>query len=179
MGKIAYRRAAPDWVHPKHVVYGKECDQPLKDGTKLLADQAYWDEAKHKWDLGFVHIYDNQVVGGPEKHVWAPKSVGIKSETMEEYYGARPVAEDYSPAWTPEQATAWQVYEEVTPGTPISVVYPNLDTMADTIAKECGHGFQAMRNKILATLEHGWWYIPVSAFEPGGTHYGRQFQEVV
>lgn len=171
MGKIAYRRVAPDWVHPKSTRDGNKY-QPLCDGTTLLAQQAEWDLWSQQWDKGLVQDTTYVTVR------WIPIPPGCAEGTVVDYYGKRPDPKDYSPTWTPEQATAWQVYEEVTEGTPISPVYPDLDTMARTIAKECGHSFEAMRNKILATLEYGWWYIPVSQFEAGGPHYGKQFKEV-
>jgi hypothetical protein len=168
MGKIAYRRVAPDWVHPTYVVYGTETLKPLRDGTKLLADQAQWDEYQRQWARGMVQV-DGEYI---------PMSQRNKAEGIVHYYGLRPDPLWYSPAWTPEQATAWQVYEEVTIGTPISPVYPDLNTMVRKIAEECGHSYEAMRNKILATLEHGWWYVPVTEFEPEGKYYGMKFKEV-
>lgn len=132
MGKIAYRRVAPDWEHPKSDRDGSSF-KPLLDGAQLAVD-----------------ITEDNTAA----------------------------LEFYMPRWTPGQATAWQVYEEVTEGTPISEVYPDLDTVARKIAAEYGHGFEAMRNKILATLEHGWYYVPVKEFEFGGKYYGMKFKEV-
>ncbi|BDD79640.1 hypothetical protein [Burkholderia phage FLC9] len=168
MGKIAYRRVAPDWVHPTYQVYGEDHYRPLRDGTKLIAEQAQWDRWQELWNAGLVED-DSEIVALSQSH----KAKGIVL-----YYGARPEASRYTPAWTPEQATGWQVYEEVTEGTPITKVYPDLNTMAREIAEECGHSYEAMRNKILATLEHGWWYVSVPEFEFGGKYYGRQFKEV-
>lgn len=167
MGKIAYRRVAPDWEHPRD---DRGYYKPLYDGTKLLAHQAEWDLKKQKWDEGLVRDDNNAC--------WVPIPCGAVLAGMEAYYGPRPDPENYSPAWTPEQATAWQVYEETTEGTPISFVYPDLDTMARKIAQEYGHSVEAMRNKILATLECGFWYVPVKEFEPGGVYHGRKFKEV-
>lgn len=169
MGKIAYRRVAPDWEHPKHERWGRVVWKPLEDGTRLLADQAEWDLWLEKWNEGLVSDGSNGR--------WKPIPDDCFVAGMEVYYGKRPDPADYSPAWTPEQATAWQVYEEVSEGTPISKVYPDLDTMAREIAQEYGHSFEAMRNKILATLEFGYWYIPVSAFEVGGPYYDQKFKE--
>lgn len=175
MGKIAYRRVAPDWVHPtdadgRHI--------PLFDGTKLLAEQAHWDECAVRWAQGEVFGYLGVGIDDKTIHDWSPKTPHDLDMTMEHYYGDRPNPAYYSPAWTPEQATAWQVYEEVSEGTPISKVWMDLDTMAREIAEEHGHSYEAMRKKILATLEHGWWYVMPPEFEPGGKYGSMTFQEV-
>jgi hypothetical protein len=133
MGKIAYRRVAPDWQHPKHVVHGQERWKPMYEYASRAG-----------------HLAEGITAGD----------------------------EFYMPNWTPEQATAWQVYEEVTEGTPITKVYPDLNTMAREIAEECGHSYEAMRKKILASLQYGYWYVPVPKFEVGGEYHDLELKEI-
>lgn len=160
MGKIAYRRVAPDWEHPKEMHNGKEVYKPLRDGTKYFVELADWEIEKNTFDRQYPALR------GTEE--------GLKK--YESLYGEKPNPDHYTPFWEPEKATAWQVYEEVTEGTPITKVYPDLDTMAREIAAEHGHSFEAMRKKILATVEEGLWYVPVSKFEEGGEYanYGEK-----
>lgn len=165
MGKIAYRRVPPYWIHPTHVVYGKERFKPLHDGVFFARDTAEWDKHYAKWEEGLME----QTFDG--RRSWAPIPPDAVAAGFEVLFGRRPNPANYSPVWTPEQATAWQVYEEVSEGTPTSKVYPDLDTMAREIAAECGHSFEAMRKKILATLQYGFWYISVKEFEEGGKYY--------
>jgi hypothetical protein len=169
MGKIAYRRVAPNWEHPRDA---KGRFIPLMDGTQLVAHQQHWDECRKRWEeSNEVYTLIGVRTDGRDLHGWTKRDGHALDMSMEHYYGDRPVATDYTPAWTIQEATAWQVYEEVTPGTPISEVYPDLDTMARKIAHLYGHSFGAMKAKILASVNEGKWYVPVKEFEPGGTHY--------
>lgn len=165
MGKIAYRRVPPYWIHPMYVTHGRELHRPLHDGARFAEDMAEWQKHRAKWDEGLME----QTFG--DRRSWAPIPPDAVAAGFERLFGYCPKAENYAPVWTPEQATAWQVYEEVSEGTPISKVYPDLDTMAREIAAECGHSFEAMRKKILATVEYGFWYIDVKEFEEGGKYY--------
>lgn len=171
MGKIAYRRVAPDWEHPVSRRDGSGY-QPLHDGMLFQKQYDQWKHWEQLWEQGQIETERNgRTVNEPIPDDAFAAGIAV-------YYGQCPDPKDYSPQWTPEQATAWQVYEEVSEGTPISCVYPSLDMMAETIAKECGHNVAAMRNKILATLERGYWYIPVPEFDVGGKYHGQQFKEV-
>lgn len=165
MGKIAYRRVPSYWIHPTHKVDGVECFKRLHDGWRFAVDLADWEKHRTKWDEGLMEeCYDG-------RRTWAPIPPDALVAGFETLFGYRPRLEEYSPIWTPEQATAWQVYEEETEGTPISKVYPDLDTMAREIAAEQGYSFEAMRKKILATVEFGLWYIDTKEFEVGGKYY--------
>jgi hypothetical protein len=175
MGKIAYRRVAPEWEHPKDE-QGRYI--PLRDGMLLNAQQKQWDEYKTRWAQGEVHQLMGVGPDGREIYDWAPKEAHELDMSLEHYYGDRPSIVDYGPAWPSGYATAWQVYEEVTEGTPISKVFPDLDTMAREIAQTHGHTYEAMRKKILATLQHGWWYEEVKHFEKYGKYSSMTFAEV-
>jgi hypothetical protein len=175
MGKIAYRRVAPNWEHPRDA-NGRYI--PLRDGTKLIAEQQHWDECRKRWDeSNEVYTLIGVRPDGRDLHSWTKRDGHAMHMSMEHYYGDRPNPAHYTPAWTIQEASAWQVYEEVTDGTPISEVYPDLDTMARKIAYAYGHSFLAMKAKILASVNEGKWYVPVSEFEVGGKYYDQELKE--
>jgi len=55
----------------------------------------------------------------------------------------RPTPYYYMPVWTEEQAPGWQMYENVSEGTPISPVFPTPEALATWLAeqKSDGHGW--------------------------------------
>ncbi|HEU4649484.1 MAG TPA: hypothetical protein VFS33_10525 [Gemmatimonadales bacterium] len=55
-----------------------------------------------------------------------------------EWEGSPPNREYYRPDWTPEQTTAYQVYETVSEGTPKSPVFLTLDALVDWLVEQ-GH----------------------------------------
>lgn len=161
MGKIAYRQVSPDWAHP---IDSQGYYIPLFNGACLVIDQDAFQVQKTKWEEeGLMDV------GGELRH-WIPIPMDAQAAGFEAIVGTAPDPKNYMPVWKPEEATAWQVYKEVTEGTPISVVYSDLNTMARTIAEECGHSFMAMKEKIVFMLKTGKNY-PVKEFEIGGRYY--------
>jgi hypothetical protein len=95
------RRVPKGWEHPKDGAHYR----PLFDGS-FSDELARWKDRKAAWDRGEREDY----------------AVG---ETMpfEEWDGHEPVREDYRPDWPAEQCVCFQVYENVSEGTPISPVF--------------------------------------------------------
>jgi hypothetical protein len=50
---------------------------------------------------------------------------------FEEYYGKTPSPEDYRPSWPKKERTAYQLYETVSEGTPISPVFETIEALVD------------------------------------------------
>jgi hypothetical protein len=101
------RRVPPGWAHPTD-----RRGNPIPMYDRVLADeQAAWDEAERDWRRGEDPNYTEY----PNYADWA---------------GERPDdAESYRPAWEPDEATAFQVYETVTEGTPCSPVFGTRDAL--------------------------------------------------
>ena len=96
------RRVPADWSHPMN---GKH-HAPLRDGFN--AALAAWEDAR-------------------AKHPDCPKA---KEYSFEEWYGSRPLADDYMPDWPAEQRTHYQMYENTSEGTPISPVFASPEEVA-------------------------------------------------
>lgn len=121
---IAARRVPPDWTHPK--------DQrgryiPLRDGSELVQRTREWDEAVAKWNEGLRYDYDTMQ--------WMPIEGGSQGMTYAEYNGERPDPREYTPLWPLSRCTHWQMYEEVTEGTPISPVFASAEELARWMAE--------------------------------------------
>lgn len=115
------RHVPPDWQHPKT----KEgWHKPLYkyDYEETLAE---WEIGKKHWDKGEIRTYEDFSPKG-----WEPKENKYLSMSYEEYAGERPKKEDYMPTWKPEECTHYQMYEDVTEGTPISPVMETPEELA-------------------------------------------------
>lgn len=123
------RRVPPDWQHPTigdlyepgyeprgyedrsrlHPQYDKNYDDAAKE---WLAEAILWSEGKHPGQAkgyGRTSVYYWEYAGGPPD---------------EYYYRAG------AWAFTPEQATHYQMYEDTTEGTPISPVFATPEEVA-------------------------------------------------
>ena len=164
MGKISYRRVPDNWEHPRDE-HG--CYIPLYNGMEFVDHSAQYQVQQQKWEEGLCQMER------AERLVWEPIPDDAFAAGMEVYYGRKPVQEDYTPIVTAANLTdgAWQVYEEVSPGTPMTRVYPNFDALVQAVvdASECPE--YAARAKIVCTILKGWWYVSVKDFMIGGSHY--------
>ena len=105
------RRVPPNWEHPKD---RKGYYKPLfdEDYATALAD---WQQRADQWEDG--------------THPDLVKSPELREEyTFSEWYSEAPDPDYCRPAWTEAEATAYQVYETVSEGTPDSPVF---DSEAD------------------------------------------------
>jgi hypothetical protein len=98
------RRAPPDWKHPTR--RGPDAYYPLYD--KFYGDALkQWEDDKQLW-LDGTH----------------PDYKGNETYSWEEWNGEKPNPLYYrSRKWDKKEATAYQVYETVSEGTPISPVF--------------------------------------------------------
>src|SRR6267154_2667531 len=108
---LAVRRVPPDWVHPKDE---DGYYRPLYDGADYERRAREWDQQAAKWQAGLRGIYG------------ATDSVSTEAErrglTYAEFECDRPDPKGYTPQWPASDCTHWQMYEEVTEGTPVSPV---------------------------------------------------------
>lgn len=114
------RRVPPGWEHPK-----KENgdNQPMFDQSLESAIEE-WEKNKELWDKG-EHPDQEKYDDTPEDYrEWA----GQNPAKMPEYY--RPEFE--------EEPTAFQVYETVTKGTPVSPVFETKEEMKKWLINEQG-----------------------------------------
>ena len=98
------RRTPLDWKHPKHHSGARDGDY-----RPLFEGHNFKGEPNFETDLAAFKL-------DPED------------------FDEEPNAYDYMPAWTPEQAVGWQMYENVSEGTPISPVFETAEELARYLA---------------------------------------------
>lgn len=164
MGKISYRKVPDNWEHPRNAE-GRYI--PLHDGNTFLDDSAQYQIQEAKWNEGQVQMERGDRV------VWEPIPDDAFAAGIVAYYGTKPDLKDYTPPVMTANLTdgSWQVYEEVTEGTPITPVYPNFNALVAAVVEASGSPEYAARAKVVCTILKGWWYVPVKDFEIGGSHY--------
>lgn len=149
------RRVPKDWKHPKdrgHYV-------PLLGGsfsTRLAA----WIEGNEQWHAGYRENYG-------EGDKWIPRDAD-ETATYADWDGDKPQVEHYMPEWTAEQATHFQMYENVTEGTPISPVFETPEELARWLADNganAGAGMTATYEAWLRVCNGG--YAPSMVFVGG------------
>ena len=123
------RRVRKDWKHPKD---GSGRYVPLFDGTVFAKNTASWDEAARKWREGFCSDYK----GG-----WVPLTDDQKAQSYGSWDGERPDPGDYMPLWKDDERTHLMMYENSTPGTPISPAFPTAEELARWLVDHDAHWF--------------------------------------
>lgn len=114
------RRVPPGWEHPRD---GDGQYIPLHDQSyeAALADWHYanrlWEEGRHPDQAKYAEA---QECASYEDWADPPPSP--------EYYRQR--------SWTEDEATCWQVYENITEGTPVSPVLPTLDDVRNWLLQD-------------------------------------------
>jgi hypothetical protein len=119
----AVRRVASDWAHPRDDS-GRYL--PLRNGFDFARRARQWDEDVAKWQQGLRRDLD--------ANGWEPIKGDLLATTYAEYAGPRPDPQEYTPQWPASQCTHWQIYEEVTEGTPMSPVCASPEELARWMA---------------------------------------------
>jgi hypothetical protein len=119
----AVRRVPSDWAHPKDEG-GRYL--PLRDGLDFERRARQWDEHAAKWQQGLRRDLDMDD--------WEPIKADLQAITYAEYEGPRPDPQEYTAQWPAAECTHWQMYEEVTDGTPISPVCASAEELARWMA---------------------------------------------
>lgn len=116
------RRVPKDWQHPKR---DNGSYQPMYDKS--------FKEAAKEWKDGFAAWERGE----------RPDYCTGTSTTYEywEYHGSPPDAEYYRPHWNDEERTHFQMYENVSEGTPISPVMETPEELARWLADNNASAF--------------------------------------
>ena len=114
------RRVPASWQHPRnergHYI-------PLL-GASFSERHAEWTAEKAQWDAGFVRDY---------RYGWKSRE-HLECETFDDWHGREPSAEDFMPEWAESERTHYQMYENVSEGTPISPVMESPEELARWLA---------------------------------------------
>lgn len=126
------RRVPKDWVHPKSIA---GYYVPLHDESYEEALADYNKEYERFEEIGpnVTSSVEGESAEG-DYVVWRGKHYKTYPEeksTFAEWHGSPPDEEYYRPAWKPEDRTHYQLYENVTEGTPISPVFAHLEQLED------------------------------------------------
>jgi hypothetical protein len=127
---LAVRRVPPDWVHPKDE---DGYYRPLYDGADYERRAREWDQEAAKWQEGLRGIYGTT------------ESLSTEAERQDSTYAElecdRPDPRGYTPPWPASHCTHWQMYEEVTRGTPVSPVCRSPEELAHWMSTNGGSAF--------------------------------------
>lgn len=127
------RRVPLDWQHPRYTEEDMAARpyirnwtspryKPLFEGTGLKRSTEEWDAGFKEWCAG------ERLTVEKDDPDLAAKYEGLSDlDSYNEYHGEKPNPSDYTPAWTPEEAVGYQVYETVSEGTPVSPVFKTTD----------------------------------------------------
>ena len=130
------RRVPFGWQHPKRE---NGSYQPMFDKDYKAVKDEWLNELK-EWQEGTHEDYD------PEQDYW-------------EYYGNPPDRDFYRPTWE-TVPDCYQVYEDVSEGTPVSPVFETQDEMKEWLLAE---GYSEFASEKF--IEHGW--APSGVVFPG------------
>ncbi len=132
------RRVPPGWQHPMEANRYSMEHKPLYDDD-FATVAGTWVRDCIAWENGTHDDLQNR----PE----------LKQEYpyFWQWSSSPPDAEYYRPSWTQGEATAYQVYETVSEGTPVSPVFDDLKTLIAWLISQ-GHSPTAARR----FAETGW-----------------------
>ena len=128
------RRVPAGWEHPKRAD-GSGHHQPMHDEDYEAALQK-WLDGRALWKKGEHPDQDRDY---------------LKDCTWEEYSGRAPDPKYYRPAWSDEERTHFQMYEDCSEGTPISPVLESPEACARWCADNGASAFGSM------TAPYEWW----------------------
>ena len=160
MGSVI-RRVPPNWEHPTYTEENKTLYSRV-DEYMPMRDRTIEQELSDREDERFLW----------ENNVHPHQSISL-SETFDEYAGGDPDPLYYRPAYD-EPASWWQVYENVSEGTPVT---PPFETKEELIDFLCTYGeFDDLpseipsREKAAAFVEEG--YVSSFLFTNGRLYRG-------
>ncbi len=141
------RRVPGNWQHPTSD--GLESIS-LFDGIDYEPRLRRWDTGAAKWAEGLREDWN----GG-----WQPLEPDEVGQTFEEWWGPRPLEEDFMPRWTDAERTHLMMYETCTEGSPISPAFETPEDLARWLADNGASAFghqTASYESWLATIGAGW-----------------------
>ncbi|MFP5041640.1 hypothetical protein [Parasediminibacterium sp. JCM 36343] len=134
MSSYRLRKVPSNWEHPKN---DKGSHIPLLDGSYAEYSKGF-DERKEMWNKGFQEDWD--IVGTKQIPRYVPKASENEGIAFEEWDGEKRLPEAYRPDWPLGEQTHFQMYEDVTEGTPISPVFEKVEDLASWLCQELGDG---------------------------------------
>ena len=159
------RRVPSDWAHPTDE---SGHYKPLLDGD-FAETLLQWEKEFQQWNAGLVRSY---LADGEQ---WKPKpQAALECASFEEWHGERPDASDYMPQWADEQRTHFQMYENVSEGTPISPVMESPEALARWLVDNNAPAFGSHS----ATYE-GWLRVAQGGYAPSFVILGRRMMSGV
>ncbi len=118
------RKVPANWKHPKNET-GSYI--PLFGGSYSEYSK-YFDTCKEMWDKGFDLSLD--IIDGKHIRKWIPKDKD-NTDSFEDWCdGEKRMPVDYMPDWAEAERTHFQMYENVTEGTPVSPVFEKAEELA-------------------------------------------------
>lgn len=147
------RRVPPDWEHPRTI-----------DGSYLPLFDRSLDEAEAEWD----REYHNWRASQPQRPDHWQRFIA--------YYGDPPSrhSELYRPGWTEDQATHYQVYENVSEGTPVSPVLPTTDAVVEWLVEHGAGGIVGPMTRQAAEKFVGYGSAPSLVIDSQGIRSGAE-----
>ena len=132
------RRVPPNWQHPVGVrANGRTGYMPMFDRS--------WDEEVREWKEGFLKWESGlRPVYRDGRYDWQPKDEWEYADTYADrpdlewwgYHGDPPDDRDMYRPYTDAEATAYQVYETVSEGTPVSPVFADRESLIEWLVND-------------------------------------------
>lgn len=128
------RRVPPNWEHPKKM-YPDHRSARMVEGYRPLYDrdaQSAWVEWMEEYTAWLGGEFARVMTEYPENEY----NINEPYPAFCEWHGQPPDPEYYRPRWTEGEATAYQVYETVSEGTPISPVFLTREELIDWLVND-------------------------------------------
>lgn len=129
------RRVPANWERPKRYE-GSDRYQPKYDGD-YETEMQEWLDGRALWKAG--------------THPDQSEHETAKECTWEDWHGRAPDPDYYRPAWTDDERTHFQMYEDCSEGTPISPVFATPEACARWCADNGASAFGGQ------TAPYEWW----------------------
>jgi len=128
MASYKLRKVPANWNHPKD---NEGNYIPLFDGSysEYLKE---FEESEKMWGEGFMKDFD--IIDKEMVFKWIPKIDDCRNYSYEEWHGDKRTPENYRPDWPECTMTHFQLYDNVTDGTPVSPVFRKTEDLARWLA---------------------------------------------
>lgn len=129
-------------------------EEPLFDGMNFVEYVREFAAQQALWRRGIRRVYGRD-------HDYAPKEERYDGMPFEEWYGAEPLASDYTPCRPWMEVVGMVMYENTSEGTPMSPMFPldQKDELAQWLVDNNASAFGSMtatKEQWLATIEAGY-----------------------
>ncbi len=160
------RRVPPNWEHPRGE---RGRFTPLMDSPFDTAMDE-WNTARAEWNAP-----------GNAERAEQEKTAG-HPVPFEEWHGGPPDPETHRPAWPEGSATAYQVYETVSEGTPVSPVFATREALVEWLVNDgSGMGIggvpQRLSRKAAEAFVNAAWAPSAIGLEGQGLYSGVTMYE--